>query len=110
MRGQRVSRTALKEIDVVLIAIRLEPESERITIAQGCIRRGTVWGDVQLLDRDSIVRKIKDGKTVVTGKRTEVQGDFEVFAPVQLSNGDSGGTLFTGSLPSSKDDLSIPFF
>jgi hypothetical protein len=110
MRGQKVSRTARKEIDVVLMAAQVEPESGRITIAQGCERRGPVWGDVQLFDRDSIVAGINAGKKVVTGRRAEVQGDFEVFAPVHLSNGDPAGSLFTGSASSDKDDLSIPYF
>ena len=105
MRGRRVTRRARKEIDIVLIAARHEPEGGRISIFQGCERRGAVWGDVKLLRRDSI-----DGKRVVTGRQRDLEGDFEVIAPVQVSQQEGDDTLFTGSGSPTGDNLGIPLF
>jgi len=110
VRGRRVSRTARKEIDVVLIAARHEPESGRLSIAQACERRGTVWGDVQLLGRDSIIERINGGKKVVTGRQADLEGDFEVFDSVMLNLQKGENTLYTGTEPTKDDSLGIPFF
>ena len=110
MRGRRVTRRARKEIDIVLIAAKHEPEGGRISIFQGCERRGAVWGDVKLLRRDSIISEINDGKRVVTGRQGDLEGDFEVFAPDQVSQHDGEDTLFTGSVSPTGDYLGIPLF
>jgi len=110
VQGRRVSRTVRKEIDIVLIAVRYEPNGDRISIAQGCERRGAVWGDVKLLRRESIIAKINEGKKVVTGRQTDLEGDFEVFAPVQISQQNGEEILFCSSVSKRRDDLEIPLF
>ena len=110
MPGRRISRTVRKEIDCVLIAVRNEPGSDRVSIAQGCERRGAVWGDVELLQRESIIVKINEGKRVVTGRQTDLEGDFEIFAPVQVSHKNGEVSLFTSSEPTTSDNLGIPLF
>jgi len=110
MRGRKVSPAARKEVDVVLIAARKDPEKDHLKIAQACERRGPVWGDVKLLQRDTIIAKIKEGKKVVTGRPTDLQGDFEVFAPVQVSGQNGEERLFTGTSSTKNEDLGIPLF
>jgi hypothetical protein len=110
MRGRKVSPAARKEVDVVLIAARKDPENGHLMIAQACERRGPVWGDVKLLQRDAIIARIKEGKRVVTGRPTDLQGDFEVFAPVQVSEQEGEEKLFTGTPSTKSEDLGIPLF
>ena len=110
VRGRRVSHTARKEIDIVLVAIRQEPESGRLLMAQGFERKGAVWGDVRLLRREWIIERINEGKKVVTGRRADLVGDFEMFDAVFLNPRNGENTLYTGTEPTKDDDLGAPFF
>ena len=110
MRGERVSRAARKEIDLVVIAARYQPEDGFLSIVQGYERRGPAWGDVQLFTRESLIDKINQGMRVVVGRLAELQGDFEVIGPVQMNRQNGDVTLYSGDDPSSTDKLNIPLF
>ena len=110
MRGEKVSRIARREIDLVIIAARYQSKSGSLSISQGYERRGPIWGDVQLLTRESLIDKIDQGKRVVIGRPAELQGDFEVFGPVNVHKQNGDVTLYSGDTPSSTDKLDIPLF
>ncbi|OGO18320.1 MAG: hypothetical protein A2Z14_03920 [Chloroflexi bacterium RBG_16_48_8] len=110
MRGEKVSRIARKEIDLVVIAARYQREGGSLLITQGYERRGPVWGDVQLLTRESLIEKIAQGKRVVIGRLAELQGDFEVIGPVHVHKQNGNVTLYSGDTPFDTDKLELPLF
>jgi hypothetical protein len=110
VRGERVSRTARKEIDLVIIAARYQSDDGSLSISQGYERRGPVWGDIQLFTRETLIEKIQQGKRVVTGWMADIQGDFKVSEPVHVKKQNGDFTLYTGEHAKNTDQLNIPLF
>jgi hypothetical protein len=110
MRGVKISRTARKELDLVLVAARYRSNDGSLLIAQGYERRGAVWGDVQIFTREVLAEKIQQGERIVTGQLADIQGDFKVLEPVHLDKHNGNFTLYTGEHLSSSDELKIPLF
>jgi len=110
MRGQR-SSIAGKKIDVVLVAARYGPDGRRLSLARGHSRRGAVWGDLELFDRQRLVQRLQAGQRLVTGRPKELVGDFEILGRVQLqaSNGGEGALTVVGA-SADHDDLGLPLF
>jgi hypothetical protein len=109
MRGKRVSRAARK-FDVVLVAVRYGEEGGRLNVAQGYERRGFVWGDLVLLDRRSLVERLRAKKRVVTGHQAELPGDFEVTATVHLTKDRGKEIIVADGHQAERDDLGLPLF
>ncbi len=108
-RGKRISPEA-KRADLVLVDARLSQDGQRITVARGYERWGDVWSDLLILDRDALIRRLKDGRRIFTGRLKDLPGDFDLLARVSL--GDGGGSIRAGSRARSEsaDDLGIPLF
>ncbi|NIM96118.1 MAG: hypothetical protein GTO18_20660 [Anaerolineales bacterium] len=110
MRGKKVSRVARKEIDLIVLAARYDAEGGRLEIAQGRERRGPVWGDVRLFEREDLLDCIAEGKRVVAGRQAVLEGDFEVFGTIQpIGENDNKILVFEGK-PSTVDELGVPLF
>jgi hypothetical protein len=109
VRGKKVSPNARK-LDVVLVAVRYDDSEGRLTLAQGYERRGFVWGDLVLLDRDDVIDRIQAGKRVVAGRRAEIPGDFEVLNPIQLQRLNGSSSLVAEGRAAEGDDLGLPLF
>jgi hypothetical protein len=109
LRGFRVSRNARK-LDVVLVAARYDDAGRKLSLAQGYERRGFVWGDLVMLDREAIIDRIQSGKRVVAGRRAQLPGDFEVIAPLRLQSLNSSRTIIAEGRAAEKDDLGLPLF
>ncbi|UCF61486.1 MAG: hypothetical protein JSV37_02055 [Anaerolineaceae bacterium] len=109
MRGKRVSR-ASRKLDVVLVAARYGEGGDQLDIVQGYERRGFVWGDLVLLDRQALIERLNDKKRVVTGYPGELPGDFEVTAEVHLTKEGGGISIVADGHQTGVDDLGLPLF
>ncbi len=110
VRGEKVSRISRNEIDLVIIAARYQSDSGSLSILQGYERHGPIWGDVQLFTRERLIGEIQQGKRAVTGRLTQLPGDFEVEERIRLREQNGDVTLFTGDDLSNEDKLNVPLF
>ncbi|HLB64895.1 MAG TPA: hypothetical protein VJJ46_08630 [Anaerolineales bacterium] len=106
-RGRRLS-SAAKRADLVLVDARLSSDGHRLAAARGFERRGEVWSDLLILDRDTVVRRLKDGKAVFTGRPTELPGDFELLARVRLNEGSEAICAGSAAGAGASDHLGLP--
>jgi hypothetical protein len=69
-------------------------------------RRGPTWSDRVLLDRDTLVERLKSGKKFVTGKRiVKMASEFEVSEEVELRETGKGEVIVSGETKVEKDWL-----
>ncbi len=109
MMGKRLS-DASRKTDVVVVAARYDGDSSEVQSVQAYVRRGSIWGDVVLMDRRTLMGYVKTRRRVVTGKPKDVPGDFEVGAPLRTTPTDGTEALIAEGRPSGKDDLGVPLF
>ncbi len=110
MRGERVSKAARKDFDLIIVAARYRTEDGMLDIAQVYERRGPSWGDVKLLNRSQISVIIKSGRRVVIGRLSEVQGDFDALGQLKLVGRNGSEILVVGNNVASHDELQVPLF
>jgi hypothetical protein len=76
---------ARPKIDGIIEAVCYSSD-RHIAQARVFTRRGFVWSDSVLFDREQLVEQIKQGKRFMTGRRTQYLGSsFETGKPVRLS-------------------------
>jgi hypothetical protein len=69
-------------------------------------RRGSTFSERLLLDRDTLVHRLKHGKRYVSGKRVPYLGStFEVGEDLQLAAHNGLDLLVVGQGHAEKDDL-----
>ena len=74
---------ARSKIDGVIEAVRYDAEG-KINLVRGYVRRGVTYSDRTLLDRKSLLERLRQGQRFVTGQRKEFWGStFEVGKPVE---------------------------
>ncbi len=102
---------AKKKIDAVLESVRLE-EDGQLQWARIYERRGSIFSDHFLVDRDQLVQRLKSGQKIFTGKRQPKMGSvFDTFDEIRLSSSDGKELFVAGSLSKEKDFLtSLPRF
>jgi hypothetical protein len=82
--------------DGVVEAVRYSPDG-RIAMVRVFERRGPVWSDRLLLDRDAFIRLLKAKKRFYIGKRVEyMAGTFQVDQAVRLAGSAGHEVLVTG--------------
>jgi uncharacterized protein YjhX (UPF0386 family) len=83
----------------------------KIEVVRAYERRGATFSDWVLLDRAALVKKLKQGRQFVTGRRKEyLASTFEVGKPVNLIGRD-GGQVLTTLAESDEDRLEgVPIF
>jgi hypothetical protein len=99
--------SGMKKIDLVVTSARYEDTGERLLQARGFERRGSVWSDTLLLDRQALALRLGDGQRVVSGQQADLPGDFEVGRKLSLA--DSGWIVAEGSR-GGRDDLGVPLY
>ena len=111
--GDCVLKSAEKEhmskFDGVIVAARYE--GGKLEVVRAYERRGATFSDWVLLDRATLVEKLKNGKRFVTGQRKEyLASTFDVGKPVNLIGRDGSQVLTT--LPESDQDHleGVPIF
>ncbi|MCL4369014.1 MAG: hypothetical protein M1337_07600 [Actinobacteria bacterium] len=109
MMGERLS-DASRKTDVVVVAARYDHGSGQVQSVQAYVRRGSVWGDIVLLDRRTLIGYMKTRRRVVTGRPKDVPGDFDIGAPLRTLRMNGTEALIAEGRPSGKDDLGVPLF
>jgi hypothetical protein len=108
--GSRLSDISRKA-DMVIVAARYDAASGCLTLAQAYERRGAVWTDVLLLDRDALLARLSSRRKVFAGApRGQVPGDFTVRGEIRIQAGNRRAWLALGNTRVEQDDLGIPVF
>jgi hypothetical protein len=83
------------KFDGLIDAVRLAPDG-KIVLVRAYERRGSTYSDNILIDRASLVNRLKSGEKFVTGSRKEFLGStFDVVKTVHLAA--NGEFITTGS-------------
>ena len=86
IRPPRLMFGRLKRIDGVVEAIRYA-EDGNLEEARLYLRRGGIWSDRLIYDRNNLLQLLQDGKKLYTGSRKKYQGSsFTLQHPVKLLN------------------------
>ncbi|TFH35710.1 MAG: hypothetical protein E4G99_06645 [Anaerolineales bacterium] len=109
MRGYRVPKVS-RTFDVVIVAARYVKSGKQLACGQAFVRRGPIWGDLRLLDRNDLIRRLEERQTVVTGRPAEIPGEFVVFNHVRLGRDNDTLALLAGEKQSTGDSLGLPLF
>ncbi len=99
----------MKKYDFVIEAVRYK--NGKIDVIRGYQRRGPTFTDRILLDRKTLLERLKEGKHFVTGQRKEfLASTFDVGKPVQVLEQD-GKQVVTTMPQAEHDELEgVPVF
>ena len=93
------------KFDGVIESVRYKSNGE-VEWVRAYERRGPAFSDYVLLDRKTLVERIKAGKKFFTGRRIVLMGSsFEVSTPVQLVSAGGRELLSTSGSSSDQDRL-----
>jgi hypothetical protein len=98
---------AKAKFDGVIEAVRYQPEG-CIDWVRAYVRRGPIFSDRLLLDRQTLVEQLKAGKSYMAGRRIpQMASTFEVTKPVRLIVKDGQEVIAThdGSNRDSLEDV-----
>jgi hypothetical protein len=85
-----------KKFDGVIEAVRFK--NGHIEVVRAFERRGAAFSDRVLMERHELLKRLKDGRKFVTGKRKEgFGGMFEQGQPVQIVSHDGQEFISTRS-------------
>jgi len=98
---------ANKKPDGIIEAVRYSADGN-INLVRAYERHGAVWSDHVLLERQMLVRQLKDGKRFVIGQRKNLLGGvFETGSAIQ----EIKGTIMTEGQATTRDLLAgVPVF
>jgi hypothetical protein len=97
--------------DTVVVVVRYEPEDGHLLLAWAYERRGAVWNDVVLLDRDAQVARIHCRRCVHAGEvHPDVPGDPMIHGRLVLHHAEGRTHLLLRESPARRDDLGVPIF
>ena len=69
-------------------------------------RRGAIFSDCILLNRETFIRQLRAGKRYMVGERIlNLGGKFNVTQPVRLFNQDGQQVIVVGDAQATKDEL-----
>jgi hypothetical protein len=91
----------------VITSARYQDAGERLVQARGFERRGHVWSDTLLFDREALALMLRQGRRVAVGRPTDLPGDFEVGRRLRLQE---PGYIVTEGGPGGRDDLGVPLY
>jgi len=91
--------------DAVVQAVHYKPDGN-INWVRSFQRRGPIFTDYVILDREHLIDDIKSGKRYMTGTRTEyLAGTFEVDKPVRIFQTNGNEFLVTNESRKERDYL-----
>ncbi|MRR10451.1 hypothetical protein EG831_10350 [bacterium] len=98
---------AAVKVHAVIEAVRYSPQGE-IELVRLYERRGATFSDSILVNRGELVRRLKSGKVIATGRRQTYQGSvFDIGTRVVQR----GERIVAGDGSSGRDQLgSVPLF
>jgi hypothetical protein len=99
----------MAKFDGVIEAVRFK--AGKIEVVRAYERRGATFSDHVLLDRKTLVERLKEGKRFVTGRREEyLASTFEVDKTINLE-GQDGQQVVTTLFQHDHDELEgVPAF
>jgi hypothetical protein len=93
------------KFDGVVEAVRYSPDGH-IAWVRAHERRGAIFSDHLLLDRETLIQRLKSGKRYVTGQRVKyLANTFEIGSPLRLLNHNSEVYIVTEEATTSRDHL-----
>ncbi len=96
---------ASKKFDGVVEAVHYTPDG-RVAWVRAFERRGPTFTDRIILDRKTLIERLKAGKYFVAGQRVPLKAStFETSNPIVVIQLDGQGFLTTGSIQANKDTL-----
>ena len=99
----------MARFDAVIEAVRYK--GGRIDLVRLYERRGPTFSDRILMDRPTLVSRLKQGKRFVTGQRTEFMAStFDVGTPVILGGQNGDQVVTTSDQPTGERLDGVPIF
>lgn len=96
---------AKEKFDGVVEAVHFAPDG-KVAWVRAYERRGSIYSDRILLDRKTLIERIRSGKRFYTGQRILLEaGTFEIFHPIRVIGQDGHSILVTGYSSAQKDTL-----
>jgi len=94
-----------KMFDGVIEAVHYNSDGQ-IALVRAYVRRGVTYSDRVLLDRDTLVERLKEGKKFITGQRKEFLGStFELGKPLKAINKNGGVVITTREKDPQRDEI-----
>jgi hypothetical protein len=94
-----------KSYDGVVVAARYTHQG-KIDWVRAFERHGFVFSDRLMMDRQTLVEHLREGKRFKTGERMAYQGnDFKVIADIRLIEKDGDSVIVAGETSSNQDTL-----
>ncbi len=91
--------------DGVIEAVHYNADGQ-VDWVRGYLRRGAVFSDRVLLDRQQLIDDLKAGKNYLVGKRSHLMGaTFEVSHPLRVVDANSEDILVVGETKADHDHL-----
>lgn len=99
----------MKKSDFVIEAVRYK--NGKIDVVRGYQRRGPTYTDRILLDRKTLLERLKEGKLVVTGQRKEfLASTFDIGKPLRVMEQDGKQVVTTLSQAEHDELEGVPLF
>lgn len=96
---------AKQDFDGVVEAVHYNPDGQ-VNWVRTYLRRGPVFSDYILLERQTLIEHLKSGKRYLAGKRVpQLASTFEVTEPLQVIQKDGKDILVTGNTQADRDNL-----
>ena len=96
---------ARTKYDGIVHAVRYADDG-RVLWVRAFLRRGPTWSDHILVDRETLVEKLKAGKQFVVGKRIHMMGGtFETSTPIKLLTKNGQEIVIAGNSNAENDCL-----
>lgn len=96
---------AKNKYDYVVEAVHYNPDGQ-VEWVRAFERRGPTFSDHVLIERKSIIERLKAGNNFMVGKRVpRMGGTFEVSVPLRLVNASGKEVLVTGDQQADQDHL-----
>jgi len=92
--------------DGVIESARYTPDRGRLTVVRCYRRRGAIWGDLELLTREDLLKAMKAGRRFYVGRRQiNIPGSFELGPAVELREVGGGTAIRTAGTSGERDYL-----
>ena len=93
------------KFDGVVVAVHYKPDGD-VDWVRTFLRRGSVFSDYIMLDRQTLIEHIHSGKKYFTGERQKYYGaKFDLGEAVNVIKKDGQEILVVGNKQAEKDDL-----
>lgn len=93
------------KFDGVVVAVHYKPDGE-VDWVRTFLRRGAVFSDYIMLDRQTLIEHLNSGKKYFTGQRKKYYGaNFDLGDPVKVIKKNGKEILVVGNKQAEQDDL-----